>query len=144
MLNISFINNILFSFIHSVEPIILVDNSMSDYTTNDYYTVKEKCSAWDMGSFLRVTPCRLSLFTFSVHTSSSSCRTIYYIYLDPVIRMIGRGLNTVFACNTSNSCVICVMSMWLLNAWTLIYQLQYNITEGCLDESMWVCMEKCD
>lgn len=32
--------------------------------------------------------------------------------------------------------------MYLLNAWTLIYQLEYSITEGCLDESMWVCMEK--
>lgn len=43
----SFINNI-FSFIHSVEPISLADNSMSYYATDDYYTVKEKCSAWDI------------------------------------------------------------------------------------------------
>ena len=44
----SFIVNSFFFFIHSVEPITLIDNSMSNYTINDYYTVKEKCLTRDI------------------------------------------------------------------------------------------------
>lgn len=94
-----------------------------------------------LGSFLSIIPCRLLLFVYLLYIHPLPAR-LDYLFLN--LKYLVDQLDFQQSCYLLaaffflffNNYVIYVMNMYLLNAWTLIYQFEYSITEGCLDELM--------
>ena len=96
-----------------------------------------------LGSFLSIIPCRLLLFVYLLYIHPLPARLNLFFNSKYLVNQLDFQQDLLLACSIFcfNNYVIYVMNMYLLNAWTLIYQFEYSITEGCLDELMWVCME---